>query len=907
MKQRVQILFHQDDFVEAGQTFAFTFRVNGEAIAFPDGIVSVQKTFGTVASRDVIVVGENNNITRQNVLANLQTYNIPVNPAYVITYSISGQSVFADIEYDGFITVTDVQALVGYYSIYVQDRVALAPFEVDFFDIEIIDTYSNERLLLVEHSRADSLKLSWDMGDDIYAPFMASKLSFSMAVPDHRDGAFLHLLTGDERRYLVRVTNNNGADTNDTILLWQGCILPDLYSEPYKNGVIFVEFTATDMVASLKGKTFDPWFYYNTFNVPELLGYILEQTGLKQEIYVKPSLVNVGNPSFQWQRLNMSLRPYYNGKKYTDLYKILEDILQSQGLVMFSYRGKWFLQGITRRQEQSGECEIYHYDGYFKEKITLSHDVFAVAFNEDPVLTADTPWKRVNVKFDTNDTESLFTDDVVLADYKSTRYRYDVDLHDVINGYVTDFQTNWFKQNAPMLSWGGEELPYLQYRMASGQGFQSTVTEADALVNYIECKQQPYAKAGRRLKIIIEAKVKVIIPLLTQENFIERLRNGFFNNTLVFRLLINNNEFISNRPGNPINGRVQFTKTPSADSGDKTADFKLEYEFVMPEDGFFTFRFLPAIGEFGGGNTDGRINSYSIFTRVLKLVKADSIDDKGGVFAARDIEYTQELDYDMAITSTSDTSVQNNFGIERRTGARYYEVPATNPISFLDTHYKSIDVNLEGFTWENWINQTLPYTYTPAASLQLTRYDSNDFFRYLAFALPEGNKSVFLVQPDGTKVHYFSLYAKTINGVYTFVVYKGNIPYLNGVPDLPKDYVPLPEIGTGRLFVMVSLFDDGEIIERRDLWKITGFDNATADTYLNTVAKMCHAVRPGVGFSLEGTALKLIFPTQLVQFKYLAQDKIFVPTRLELDLFKGKTRLTSKESQLQNVTDITYE
>ena len=70
---------------------------------------------------------------------------------------------------------------------------------------------------------------------------------------------------------------------------------------------------------------------------------------------------------------------------------------------------------------------------------------------------------------------------------------------------------------------------------------------------------------------------------------------------------------------------------------------------------------------------------------------------------------------------------------------------------------------------------------------------------------------------------------------------------------------------------------------------------------------MCHAVRPAVGFSLEGTALQMVFPTQRIQFRYLDQDKIFVPVRLEIDLFNNKTRTTLKEAQLQNVTDITYE
>jgi hypothetical protein len=36
--------------------------------------------------------------------------------------------------------------------------------------------------------------------------------------------------------------------------IWQGYILPDLYSEPYKQVNFFVNFTATDGLARLKGK-----------------------------------------------------------------------------------------------------------------------------------------------------------------------------------------------------------------------------------------------------------------------------------------------------------------------------------------------------------------------------------------------------------------------------------------------------------------------------------------------------------------------------------------------------------------------------------------------------------------------------------------------------------------------------
>jgi hypothetical protein len=67
-----------------------------------------------------------------------------------------------------------------------------------------------------------------------------------MLSTDARDAAFIDFFTGDEHRFKVLVKKD------DDSIIWQGYILPDLYSEPYKQVNFFVNFTATDGLARLR-------------------------------------------------------------------------------------------------------------------------------------------------------------------------------------------------------------------------------------------------------------------------------------------------------------------------------------------------------------------------------------------------------------------------------------------------------------------------------------------------------------------------------------------------------------------------------------------------------------------------------------------------------------------------------
>jgi len=901
---------------QAGQGFRFTLYQNGVAVAFalPAGgsALSVVRTFQVSAGfQSEITIGSNVNATAENVRANLNAYCHPIDTAITFDYSVSGNTVTLRIAGPGALVVDDVAGTPDFVAVYVldDDSAGMAPVNVDLFSIEITDTYTNERTLIDEYSEADSLKLNWDSGDDIFSAFMASSLAFNMLVQGGADGHFLHLLTGDEKRYLVQLRNTDAEGL--VTLLWQGFILPDLYNEPYTKGGLFVGFTASDMIASLKGKYFKSWVYYNTFNLPELLGMIFKETGLLQEMYVRVPFVNVSHgEAWQWRNTNLLLSCFAEGDDFKDLYVILETVLKAQALQLVSCRGKWLLTGLTRRGEASGLTEVYYPDGLYKETVDLPQEFIEPLFSTTPELTAETPWKKVNVNFETTTGTDLFPDDVVKRRFYSTRYRYDADVPDIVMGYINNLNNYWKKVAAPMCTWSGGQAPNFFYEWKFENYPSYYVTEAVAMANYFECVSKPYVRRGDRISLEIEAKITHTFTAVTLEEFIKDLGGNsgdYIKKIMLFQLMINGQEFLSNRPSHALQARLQFTKTfdselPGYDSYHfYVASYKLSFEFVVPQDGEITLRLLPA---FAATTAPGNLVwGYKIEPQVLQLHMVESVDKREGVVAVRPINYTREFDIDAGLIASPDTSIQNNLGYAARFGERVLTIPVAdydNPVN--DTHYQTIEAESNN----NYIPTPAAGTYQAAAVLHLQRYIIDQFYQDLIFRTSTGTKLVFLERP-GEVIPYPALYTRTVSVTRYLAAYNGYTPDGFGQPYLPDGYKELPVITeSDRLKIMVSLFY-AEDRGKRALWKIYGFDDATAATYLQTLAYATHCVRPDTAFSFEGQGLKLLFPAQLPQFNYLGTARTFVPTRLELNLFKGKTNINMKEWKLEPLNDVSYE
>ena len=130
-------------------------------------------------------------------------------------------------------------------------------------------------------------QLTYNGGDDEFQPIIASQLTFNILVDDASDAKFIHLLTGNETRYEVLLEDE---DLNQ--VLWQGHLLPDQYSEPYENGSLFVQFTATDGLGRLKNKYLDDTFYRELKPIPEIIAACLKLTGNSFNTIMAPAITN---------------------------------------------------------------------------------------------------------------------------------------------------------------------------------------------------------------------------------------------------------------------------------------------------------------------------------------------------------------------------------------------------------------------------------------------------------------------------------------------------------------------------------------------------------------------------------------------------------------------------------------
>lgn len=869
----------------AAATFGFTIQLDGVVL------LSVSKSFGVVASDNVIVPGANTNTAASAVLANLNTYET----ATGVTYSLSGTSVYVDIATAGYYAVQDIAGTIDYVSVYAQDPEIMgnAPVNVYKFSIEVIDTYENERELIEEFTQVSACKLTWDGGDDLYQPMMPSNFEFNMADKDHADGKFLHLLTGDENRYLVKIRNH---DTHDvSTLMWQGYILPDLYSEPWHNGVPFIAFTANDMIASLKKKKFDPWYYQQAFNLPELFGMILQKTGLAQEMYVRPCLECISNPDYTWRNMNISLRQFADGEKYSDLYEILEKLLTAQGMQLYSFRGKWYFTGLTRRVEASTAVrrrevvEVYHHDGEYKTTLPLSHEVVAPDYSKElPLITAEMPWKKVNIEFDSGSADNLFPEEIVSKKFVSS---------DVVMNLQVGNPDRFADNFLDLWEWVG--IPYMweatreQYGLAHNFNYgintdywgvtdNYDVTEAQALLAYFQCRVKPFAAKERLYELEMEIEVEFVI---SSGNFEEKLKEGDYDKMIPFQVLSGTQEIISNRPSFAVSGQYVYDKESQGVSGaTNKASFKLKREFTLPEEAVLTFRFLSPIGDL----TDDGVSLLRVYPKVLKINVVEELEDLESAVAVRDINYTLEIDIPVDITCSVDSAVQNSFGIAKKISDRFMRISTTGYNDYQVTQSfmpaTNIGVNLRRWPIPKWVQD-----YVFVAGFQ---------------------NSIFMERPDGEIVRYNALYSTNVSGVPYMAVYTGFVVFTGNPsarPTLPKEYKPLPgALPSDKVMLMLSFFENENALERA-LWKIHGFADSTADSYLKTLAKSVHAVRPDVCFSIDATALDCIWPGQLPVFTYLGENKKFIPVRLGVDLSEGKTELTMKEGKLQNVTDISYE
>lgn len=847
------------------------------------------------------LLGATTEATLENLYNSILAFNSNPNVVYTLDFPFIYIDFVQDEVYDLNITYDSFGAFeITTDEILPPEPETVEPLSINDISIEVIDTYTNERILIEETAQANACVLKYDGGDDLSKSIVASTLDFNMLVANGEDAHFLHLFTGDEKRYKVKV---NAIDDEENVqLIWQGFLLPDQYKEPYIKAPLFVNFTATDMLGTLKGKYLEPWYYQNTFPISQVIAYCLAQTGLEQNVLVKPSVVPA-NLSYGFEKITVNLKAFLDNDKRKDLYEILTSVLESKGISIMNYRGYWVLDGFSRKRETEGLYLQFNTDGNRIDDLSLNKLTKTAYFEVTPTVSAVSPWKQVDVKFDANGTENLFSDEVV-AIKKDEIYegRY---VSAGFVGMVTPQTDNprvkkmklWnsvlnsdfiFEQKFNYGIFYKSSLPpsYLNYNY----------TEEMALNNYIESTEQVYVEIGVLYEFEIECKAeRMILPAASHELVTEALKNGYYDKIFPFQLFLDNVEKFSNRPSfaNNLNLRYEVQEEKLGTGlFSKKWTFKLKFSFKTEASGYLKFRMLmPIFSNANGGNLD-KINTslsniYSINKLSLKAI--DGYDENQTISAYRDINYTTKNDYSVDLSCSPDKSVINSFGLNYPLNQNYF---------------KTINRALDN------VDRVGYHHFAPNTILELNFNTWQSDFNAVDYIFAQNNhKSVFLQKASGQRVAFDSLwfYRKTTSSFPYLSIY-WKLAYLTsfeGFPNIPKKYRAYPDVAPEDVLKYMHVEYPSEDYSERLRWKVFGTDEVLS--FPKALAKVIHGLQSETLFTVEGRMYDIVFPHDIVAFYFKDENRSFIPTKTTIDLFAGKTGVFLMEDRFEELNDISYE
>ena len=776
------------------------------------------------------------------------------------------------------------------------------PLSINDISIEVIDTYTNERILIEETAQANACVLKYDGGDDLYKSIVASTLDFNMLVANGEDAHFLHLFTGDEKRYKVKV---NAIDGEENVqLIWQGFLLPDQYKEAYIKAPLFVDFTATDMLGTLKGKYLEMWYYQNTFPISQVIAYCLAQTGLEQNVLVKPSVVPA-NLSYGFEKITVNLKAFLDNDKRKDLYEILSSILESNGISIMNYRGFWVLDGFSRKRETEGLYLQFNTDGNRIDDLSLNKLTKTAYFEVTPTVSAVSPWKQVDIEFDAKGSENLFSDEVV-AIKKDEIYegRY---ISPGFLGTVTPQTDN--PRVKKMKLWNS----VLNSNFIFGQTFNYgifystnktwdsgidtyTSTEQMVLNNYIECSEFSYVEPGVLYEFELNCKVDNIGLLGDDEQLKEMSKSFFYDRLFPFQLFLNNQEKFSTRPSfynsQNINYEVAFETFSDVTYGRlRNVSFKLKFTFKVEVSGYIKFRMLMPIYRFYYGEPLENILvlSSTVFgIEKLSLKAIEGYDENQTISTYRDINYTTKNDYSVDLSCSPDKSVINSFGLNYPLNQNYF---------------KTINRALDN------VDRVGYHHFAPNTILELNFNTWQSDFNAVDYIFAQNNhKSVFLQKASGQRVAFDSLwfYRKTTFSLPYVSYWK--LAYLTsfeGFPNIPKKYRAYPDVAPEDVLKYMHVEYPSEDYSERLRWKVFGTDEVLS--FPKALAKVIHGLQSETLFTVEGRMYDIVFPHDIVAFYFKDENRSFIPTKTTIDLFAGKTGVFLMEDRFEELNDISYE
>ena len=794
--------------------------------------------------------------------------------------------------------------------------------DISGYNIQIIDTFENDRVLVNERTELGAPKLQYNGSDDKYPPIVTSELTFNFSVPGAQDGKFLHLFTGNDTRYFVRLLNQ------DDVVLWTGFLMPDQYSEPYKAGHLFVNMTATDGIGRIKGKLL-AWEYYDKeTSVIKLIAECLKLTGLSQAINFSPAILPAA-VDYRWDEIYVDGTTYRDDKeieygawgvplklpKRKNAYEILELLLKSIGCTVFNWKNEWHIVGINRKHETEYEVYRYNSGGSFDGMATKTREVLNVVFETTPTVRMVSPWKRINITWAIDEDGNLLPDDIITE----AKDKWNISTG---NAFV-DATAHGLPNEAPLKYWephgtiqygvntaegkylvdwsvpGSIPVPVAQgpfnlnigKRYMSGGVSVSGETAAGTNVNYIILKKPKYLKATDNY---IVRRLKFSVTVFGRGGSQEMIDDSSLQKVFRCEILVGDTVIVSNRPGGI--GEVNFLfdldwrsgnmevleENPGAQnvyvstSNQVKGDIEKE-DITVPHNGFLQLKFFAPVS----------INPASpVFYEqtFIKLEAEYTAQDEWYDALVRAIDFTTVYDLEYFHGDSIQDLSKKQFRFRR-----YIPIPdaANTEISVLSAQMVNTGI--------------------------VTLYQFTVSYQQAQLILQ--NPALLYIIYDSVPVQVNSLYPSSATpfGLLWNVSEAGGIWKISLV---------VPVSGAHPVFGDISNFSgwyvnadiaanpagygwQTENNEWRESWKRYGYDENRRHGLC--LGRIYHDVQPEPLAMFEGDILGIYGPDELLRKRWV-DNKIFIPLRFTMDFSKGKTTgVVMMESKIANVSDYAAE
>ena len=417
------------------------------------------------------------------------------------------------------------------------------------YRIEIVDKENETDPLILEHAERDSISLEWLGGDDEKQLIVGSQIAFTMEVGDARDGAFDQYFTSKEQRYLAQIIEEGSDD-----IIWQGYLLPESYSEPYRGAIFYVNFDATDGLGLLKGKKLPDQYYKNEYSVIEYLRQVIKLTGLELPIYFSPAIVNSNEDN--WDEIYLDGLDFVDDDNQIDAYDILKQILNSIRCQIYQAENRWYIEGFNKRQLISQKFKVYNVNNNAFFKTTVEKNIKELTYLPTPDITMIPPVGQINVS---QEYEPLDTKDTLTVDEDNPW---------IVNDAI--IQPFWYSDK-----WSLQDKFRPQIRKPNNKLvtlYNLAISDQNVDQYFTELVKPFYVQQGQRINFDID------ITQLGNETLPEDVITDEFEediqNRQIFEILLNDKIISTNRGASLID--KEYLEYNS--SGNAKADFDVEID-----------------------------------------------------------------------------------------------------------------------------------------------------------------------------------------------------------------------------------------------------------------------------------------------------------------------------------------